>query len=123
MDQLFPVPEVTQTEVKSKSPFDSLFSDINSRRLEYGTPKISQLGLGPSTSQTQTLSPLKTKPSIGDLFEDTQGLFDNDEDDGKENNSQQNIHTHPYPDIIDSNRSNVIVRPTNDATLITFNDK
>jgi hypothetical protein len=64
-------PTVTQSEVKSG--FASLFDQIRSKRVE--TPKLSQLGLKTSESP-QLLSPLKTKSSFTNLFDDTADLFD-----------------------------------------------
>jgi len=39
------------------------------------SPKTSQLGLG-NTESPKLLSPLKTKPSVSNLFDDTADLFD-----------------------------------------------
>jgi hypothetical protein len=72
--------DVTETPgEEAKSLFGSIIDKIKSQRLEYGTPKISQVGLGTSDSP-QLLSPLKTKPSITNLFDDTADLFDIDND-------------------------------------------
>lgn len=75
MNQLFPEPKVTETEVKSG--FNTLFDQIRSSPKESGTPNITQIGLNPGTPQlsSQPLSPLRAKPSLGDLFEDTANLF------------------------------------------------
>jgi hypothetical protein len=78
INQYFPKPDVGQEEVKSR--FTNLFGQINSRRDDsnvVGSPNISQIGLQPSPSR---LSPLNTKPSISNLLEDTQALFDDDDD-------------------------------------------
>jgi len=78
MNHYFPKPEVGQEEVKSR--FSNLFGQINSRRDDsnvVGSPNISQIGLQPSPSR---LSPLNTKPSISNLLEDTQALFDDDDE-------------------------------------------
>lgn len=76
MEQYFPKPDVTPQD--ASSTFSNLFSQINSRRDDsnvVGSPQIGQLGLQPSR-----LSPLNTKPSISNLLEDTQALFDDDDD-------------------------------------------
>jgi hypothetical protein len=72
-------PEITASQVKTG--FDSLFDQIKSKRLEYGSPspKISQVGLA-TTESPQMLSPLKSKPSLSNLFGDTEALFDDEED-------------------------------------------
>lgn len=78
MEQYFPKPVVGSEDVKSG--FSNLFGQINSRRNDsdvVGSPNISQIGLQPSSSR---LSPLNTKPSISNLLEDTQALFDDDDD-------------------------------------------
>lgn len=77
MEQYFPKPDVTPQDASSS--FTNLFSQINTRRDDsnvVGSPQIGQLGLQPSR-----LSPLHTKPSISNLLEDTQALFDDDDDD------------------------------------------
>jgi hypothetical protein len=79
MEQYFPKPVVGSEDVKSR--FSNLFGQINNRRNDsdvVGSPNISQIGLQPSSSR---LSPLNTKPSISNLLEDTQALFDDDDDD------------------------------------------
>jgi len=79
MEQYFPKPVVGGEDVKSR--FSNLFGQINNRRNDsdvVGSPNISQIGLQPSSSR---LSPLNTKPSISNLLEDTQALFDDDDDD------------------------------------------
>jgi len=74
MNQYFPKPDVDQEEVKSG--FTQLFSQITKNRKDSVSPQISQLGLQPGSPN---LSPLNTKPSISNLLEDTQALFDDDE--------------------------------------------
>jgi len=79
MEQYFPKPVVGSEDVKSR--FSNLFGQINNRRNDsdvVGSPNISQIGLQPSSTR---LSPLNTKPSISNLLEDTQALFDDDDDD------------------------------------------
>lgn len=67
------LPEITEV----KTGISSLFDQIKSRRSVMGSPspKISQLGLG-NTESPQMLSPLKSKPSLSNLFDDTEALFD-----------------------------------------------
>jgi hypothetical protein len=77
-DIVISAPESTNIPVENKSTFNNLFDQIKSRRLET-SPKISQVGLGTSESP-QLLSPLKTKTSITNLFDDTSALFDDIDD-------------------------------------------
>jgi hypothetical protein len=76
MNQYFPKPDVDQEEVKSG--FTQLFSQITKNRKDSVSPQINQLGLQPGSPN---LSPLNTKPSISNLLEDTQALFDDDDED------------------------------------------
>jgi hypothetical protein len=76
MNQYFPKPDVGQEEVKSG--FTQLFSQITKNRKDSVSPQINQLGLQPGSPN---LSPLNTKPSISNLLEDTQALFDDDDED------------------------------------------
>lgn len=76
MNHYFNNPDVTQNE--SQSRFTNLFDSIRARRDDsnvLGSPNIGQIGLQPSR-----LSPLNTKPSISNLFDDTTALFDDDDD-------------------------------------------
>jgi len=76
MNQYFNNPDVTQNE--SQSRFTNLFDSIRARRDDsnvVGSPNIGQIGLQPSR-----LSPLNTKPSISNLFDDTTALFEDDDD-------------------------------------------
>jgi len=75
MNQYFTEPVITQQDIKSR--FNNLFNQITQRRDESnvtGSPNISQLGLSPK------LSPLNTKPSISNLFDDTTALFEDDDE-------------------------------------------
>jgi hypothetical protein len=71
----------TKTEVgpqDTKSGFSNLFDSIRSRRDDshvVGSPNIGHVGLQPSS-----LSPLNTKPSISNLFDDTVALFEDDDE-------------------------------------------
>jgi hypothetical protein len=79
MEHYFPKKEVTSEEVKST--FTNLFEQIRGRRDESnvtGSPQINQLGLQSGPSR---LSPLNTKPSISNLLDDTQALFEDYDDD------------------------------------------
>jgi hypothetical protein len=54
-----------------------MLASIRARRDDsnvVGSPQISQVGLTPR------LSPLNTKPSISNLLDDTQALFDDDDE-------------------------------------------
>jgi len=76
MNQYFNNPDVTQNE--SQSRFTNLFDSIRARRDDsnvVGSPNIGQIGLQPSR-----LSPLNTKPSISNLFDDTTALFEDDDE-------------------------------------------
>jgi hypothetical protein len=82
-NQFFPEPEVTQEEVSVgfsdllKSLRQNLISSDVSR-----SPKVSNLGLGTSMKDSpKQLSPLATKPSITNLFDDTMNLFEDTDDD------------------------------------------
>jgi hypothetical protein len=68
--------DVTETEVKSG--FTNLFENIKSKINSpvSPSPKISQVGLTSGQDSPQLLSPLKSKQSISNLFDDTAGLFD-----------------------------------------------
>jgi hypothetical protein len=117
-------PEITTSEVKSG--FNALFEQIKSRRLEYGTPKINQLGLQPHES-ADLLSPLSNKPSISNLFEDTMNLFDDDIDTqnvGSSSTDQQFIQNIVSSDnIIDSwNKMKVDISDVNKNINIDFGE-
>jgi hypothetical protein len=76
MNQYFNNQDVTQKE--SQSRFTNLFNSIRARRDDsnvVGSPNIGQIGLQPSR-----LSPLNTKPSISNLFDDTTALFEDDDE-------------------------------------------
>jgi len=82
-DIIVSAPDITETEVKSG--FTNLFENIKSKFDSSGSasPKITPVGLGSSTpghDSPQLLSPLKSKPSISNLFDDTEALFDDDSD-------------------------------------------
>jgi hypothetical protein len=92
LEEYFPQPDITETDVNIG--FTSMFKDIKSNRLEYGSPKVTQLGLGTSTpiqDSSIVLSPLKTKPSITNLFDDTADLFDIDIDNDNENDTDNEV--------------------------------
>jgi hypothetical protein len=74
---------IENLEVKpeeSKGAFKSLFDQIKSKRLEYGTPNIANVGLQTPIQDRLNVSPspLIPKPSMSNLFEDTMNLFDVD---------------------------------------------
>jgi hypothetical protein len=78
MNQYFTKPEVTSED--TKSTFANLFDSIRGRRDDsnvIGSPQINQLGLQSGPSR---LSPLNTKPSISNLLDDTQALFEDYDD-------------------------------------------
>jgi hypothetical protein len=58
-----------------KSKFISLLPDINSKRLEYGSPSVGNVGLPKGE-----LSPLQglNNPSVSNLLDDTTALFDDE---------------------------------------------
>lgn len=76
-NQYFNKPEVSQEDIKPKYSFSDMLASIRARRDDsnvVGSPQISQVGLTPR------LSPLNTKPSISNLLDDTQALFDDDDE-------------------------------------------
>lgn len=71
INQYFTKPDVT--DVKPQYTFNDLLDSIKARRDDsnvVGSPSVSQVGLSPR------LSPLNTKPSISNLFDDTMALYD-----------------------------------------------
>jgi hypothetical protein len=79
MEQYFHKPDVNPDDIKSR--FSNLFTQISERRDESnvtGSPQINQLGLQSGPSR---LLPLNTKPSISNLLDDTQALFEDYDDD------------------------------------------
>jgi len=60
---------------KNKLPVD-LLSQINSKRLEYGTPIVGNIGLQNPIQERVTPAPLINKPSFSNLLEDSLNLFD-----------------------------------------------
>jgi hypothetical protein len=56
---------------------DSL-KNIRSKKLEYGTPKVANIGLQTPIEEQMKTSPLLHKPSISNLLDDTMNLFDDD---------------------------------------------
>ena len=117
LEEYFPQPDITETDVKIG--FDTMFKDIKSNRLEYGTPKIGQVGLGTSTPIQETpkvLSPLKTKPSITNLFDDTADLFDVEDDNIIETTPavEEILETHDNNDITQTTPA-----PTNTPEVVT----
>jgi hypothetical protein len=73
-EHYFPKPELTEDEIKSGfKPINENISDKQS----VGSPNISQLGLNPTAGPSR-LSPLiMNRPSLSNLRDDTDALFDN----------------------------------------------
>lgn len=123
-------PEITSSQVKTG--FSALFDQIKSKRLEYGSPspKISQVGLA-TTESPQMLSPLKSKPSISNLFDDTEALFGDDEDiitpqviEGSSTSFVQENTANRSPGILSPEViNNIVIDPSWDIVETKITDK
>lgn len=68
---------------ENKSEFVNIFDSLKVNKDDTSvksSPKISQLGLQTPIHERLELSPLRTKPSISNLFEDEANLFNDDSD-------------------------------------------
>jgi len=110
---------------RPKLPVDIL-SQINSKRLEYGTPNIGNIGLQTPIQERLSPAPLINKPSISNLLEDSMNLFDN-------NPLDMGIDTSPEPadkkvienpiDIIDSfDKVKVVIDRSNHQLNFNFGE-